>query len=89
MTGQTVLIVFCVMCLGVTMIVVERLRPGRKFPRSSNGESCPKCEGLGFWSNDGQGEALAGRIRAYCESDRRLAPWVGRQDSRIARRGLS
>jgi hypothetical protein len=33
MTGRTVLIVFCVMCLGVTMIVVERLRPGHKFAK--------------------------------------------------------
>jgi hypothetical protein len=33
MTRQTVVIVFCVICLGVTMIVVERLRPGHKFPK--------------------------------------------------------
>jgi hypothetical protein len=33
MTLQTVVIVFCVVCLGGTMIVVERLRPGHKFPK--------------------------------------------------------
>ena len=33
MTHQTVVIVFCGMCLGVTMIVIERLRPGHKFPK--------------------------------------------------------
>ncbi len=33
MTLQTVVIVFCVLCLGATMIAVERLRPGRAFPK--------------------------------------------------------
>jgi len=33
MTYQAVVIVLCVMCLGVTMIVVERLRPGHTFPK--------------------------------------------------------
>jgi sterol desaturase/sphingolipid hydroxylase (fatty acid hydroxylase superfamily) len=32
MTHQTVVIVLCVMCLGVSMIVVERIRPGHNFP---------------------------------------------------------
>jgi len=32
MTHQAVVTVFCVMCLGVTMMVVERLRPSHKFP---------------------------------------------------------
>jgi sterol desaturase/sphingolipid hydroxylase (fatty acid hydroxylase superfamily) len=33
MTHQTVVIVLCVMCLGVSMIVVEHMRPGHNFPR--------------------------------------------------------
>jgi hypothetical protein len=33
MTHQTVVIVLCVMCLGITVIVVERLPLGHKFPQ--------------------------------------------------------
>ena len=33
MTHQAVVIAFCVICLGVTMIAVEHLRPGHAFPK--------------------------------------------------------
>src|ERR1700687_2546792 len=35
MTHQVVVIVLCVMCLGLTMILVEHGRPGHKFPKVS------------------------------------------------------
>jgi hypothetical protein len=48
MTLQTVVIVFCVMCLGVKMIVVERLRPDHKFPNVIEWRKLPEMRGPRF-----------------------------------------
>jgi|HubBroStandDraft_6_1064221.scaffolds.fasta_scaffold215081_2 hypothetical protein len=48
MTYQAVVIVFCVMCLGVTMIVVERLRRGHKFPKIVEWRKLPGMRGPRF-----------------------------------------
>ena len=48
MTLQAVVIVFCVMCLGVTMIVVERLRPDHKFPKVIDWRKLPEMRGPRF-----------------------------------------
>jgi hypothetical protein len=48
MTDQTVVIVFCVMCLGVTMIVVERLRLGHKSPKVIDWRRSPEMRGPRF-----------------------------------------
>jgi hypothetical protein len=48
MTLQTVAIVFCLMCLGVMMIVVERLRRGRKSPKVVEWRKFPEMRGPTF-----------------------------------------
>ena len=48
MTYQTVVSVFCVMCLGVTMIVIERLRPGYKRPEVVEWRKLPEMRGPRF-----------------------------------------
>jgi hypothetical protein len=48
MTDQTVVIVFCVMCLGVTMIVVERVRPERKSSKVIEWRKLPEMRGPRF-----------------------------------------
>lgn len=48
MTYQTVVIVFCVMCLCVTMIVIERLCPGYKRPKVVEWRKLPEMRGPGF-----------------------------------------
>ena len=48
MIYQTVVIVLCVMCLGVTRIVVERRRPGHKFPKVIEWRKLPEMRGPRF-----------------------------------------
>jgi hypothetical protein len=48
MIHKTVVIVFCVMCLGVTMIVVERLRPGHKSRKVFEWRKLPEMRGPRF-----------------------------------------
>jgi hypothetical protein len=48
MTLQTVVIVFCVMRLGVAIILVERLRPGHKFATVLEWRRLPQMRGPRF-----------------------------------------
>ena len=48
MTYQTVVIVFCVMCLGVTMILVGRLRPRRESHKVVKWRRLPEMRGPRF-----------------------------------------
>lgn len=48
MTYQTVMIVFCVICLSVMMIVVGRLRLGRESPKVAEWRKLPEMRGPTF-----------------------------------------